>query len=78
MPEQDRGNLWAGIAIGAGMLFHSQVNDVLLVLEQLGRQALLAGLALLAAYVALKWWQRQRFYKAMRVARITAGERRRS
>jgi len=66
--------LWAGIAIGAGMLFHSQVEDLLARLEVLGRQAVIAGLSALAAYIALKWWERQRFYKAMRVARITVGE----
>src|SRR6185436_14914225 len=30
--------------------------------------------ALLAAYIAFKWWERRRFYKALRLARITVEE----
>ncbi len=32
------------------------------------------GAALLAGYVALKWWERRRFYKTLRLARITVDE----
>jgi rhodanese-related sulfurtransferase len=31
-------------------------------------------LAVLCAYVAFKWWERQRLYKTLRVARITVDE----
>ena len=66
--------LWAALAIGAGALFRRQVNELL---DRLTDYGLIAGLvvgALLAAYIALKWWERRRFHKAMRMARITADE----
>jgi membrane protein DedA with SNARE-associated domain/rhodanese-related sulfurtransferase len=66
--------LWAGLAIGGGVLFQAQIDrlvDMLRVLTPFG----LAGLGvLLAGYIALKWWQRRRFYKQLRMARITADE----
>jgi membrane protein DedA with SNARE-associated domain/rhodanese-related sulfurtransferase len=69
--------LWAAVAIGAGFAFHSQVDRLLVLLERFGAGALEAILALLAAYIALKWWERRRFYKTLRVARITVDDLRR-
>ena len=69
--------LWAGLAVGAGMLFHAQVGSLLARLEDLGARAVLAVGALLAAYIAFKWWERQRFYKTIRMARISVEELRR-
>jgi membrane protein DedA with SNARE-associated domain/rhodanese-related sulfurtransferase len=69
--------LWAGAAVGAGWAFHEQINDLLLRLEDLGTIAVEALAALLAGYVALKWWERRRFYKALRIARIGVDELRR-
>src|SRR5947209_31409 len=63
--------LWAGLSIGAGVLFRRQVDELLDHLRGLGLAAALAVGALLAAYIALKWWERQRFYKSVRMARIT-------
>ena len=40
--------------------------------EDLGNFELI--LAALALYIAFKWWERQRFYKALRLARITVDE----
>ena len=65
---------WAGLAIGAGMLFQAQVSALLAWLEDLGRAAVVLVVAVLCAYVAFKWWERQRLYKTLRVARITVGE----
>jgi membrane protein DedA with SNARE-associated domain/rhodanese-related sulfurtransferase len=62
--------IWAGVAIGAGMLFHSGIHELIDRLEGLGTLALQAIGVLLAGYVALKWWERRRFYKMLRVARI--------
>jgi membrane protein DedA with SNARE-associated domain/rhodanese-related sulfurtransferase len=66
--------LWAGAAVGAGMVFHAQVDYLLHRLEELGVVAASLGVALLAGYIALKWWERRRFYKMLRLARITADE----
>ncbi len=66
--------IWAGVAIGAGMLFHAGIHELVARLEGLGTLALEAIGALLAGYVALKWWERRRFYKMLRVARIGVGE----
>ena len=69
--------LWAAAAIGAGMLLHAQIGDLIVRLEDLGVLAVELAGALLAGYVALKWWERRRFYKMLRIARITVGDLRR-
>jgi membrane protein DedA with SNARE-associated domain/rhodanese-related sulfurtransferase len=66
--------LWAGLAVGAGMLFHAQVDYLIGRLEDLGAVAAVLGAALLGGYIALKWWQRRRFYRMLRLARITADD----
>jgi rhodanese-related sulfurtransferase len=43
-------------------------------MQGLGNWALGAIVALLAAYVTFKWWERRRLHKMLRVARITAQE----
>lgn len=66
--------LWAGLPIGAGMLFHDQIGRLIERLEGYGTVAVILVGALLAAYVALKWWERRRFYRALRLARISVEE----
>ena len=66
--------LWAALPIAAGMLFHDQLERLLARLEGYGTLALALIGALLAAYVAFKWWERRRFYRALRLARITVEE----
>ena len=66
--------IWAGIAIGAGALFQAQIGELLARLESWGALALEAIAVLLALYVALKWWERRRFYKMLRIARIGVDE----
>ena len=66
--------MWAGSALYLGTLFSSTVDDLLRVLEQLGRGGLvLLGLAL-AVFIAGKWWQRHRFMRSLRMARISVEE----
>ncbi|HEY9459291.1 MAG TPA: DedA family protein/thiosulfate sulfurtransferase GlpE [Paralcaligenes sp.] len=66
--------LWAGSAIYLGTLFGTTIDDLLNVLENLGKWGLaLIGLALLA-FIARKWWQRDRFLKSIRMARISVDE----
>jgi membrane protein DedA with SNARE-associated domain/rhodanese-related sulfurtransferase len=62
--------IWAGVAIGAGMLFHTGINELITRLQDIGALALEAIALLFAGYVALKWWERRRFYKMLRIARI--------
>jgi membrane protein DedA with SNARE-associated domain/rhodanese-related sulfurtransferase len=69
--------VWAGAAIGAGMLFHAEIGRLIVQLEDLGAVAIGIVAALLAAYVAFKWWERRRFYKMLRIARISVDELRR-
>jgi len=66
--------LWAGSAVYLGSLFQTTIDDLLGILEQLGKWGLvLVGVAL-AAFVANKWWQRHRFIKSFRMARISVEE----
>ncbi len=66
--------LWAGLPIGAGMLFHDEIGRLIERLEGYGTVAVALVGALLAAYIAFKWWERRRFYRALRLARITVEE----
>lgn len=66
--------LWAALPIGAGMLFSSEIERVVGALERYGLLGVELLGAALAAYIALKWWERQRFYRALRLARITVDE----
>ncbi len=66
--------LWAGVAVLLGALFHNAINEVLLTLEQLGRIGVALLLVALLAFIASKWWQRQRFLKEIRMARISVPE----
>jgi membrane protein DedA with SNARE-associated domain/rhodanese-related sulfurtransferase len=66
--------LWAGVAVTLGAIFHDAVNDILLTLEQLGKIGLLLIAIALAGFIAVKWWQRRRFLKEIRMARISVSE----
>lgn len=66
--------LWAGVAVALGVIFHAAVNEVLLRLEDLGRYGLSLIVAIIAAFVAYKWWQRQRFLRELKMARISVPE----
>ena len=66
--------LWVAAGVGAGMLFREQVNALLEGAQALGRPALAALALLVAAYIAFKWWERRRFYRAVNMARISAQE----
>ncbi len=62
--------LWAGLAVGAGVLFHRQVDWLLAELAQMGVYALAAIAAALGLFIAFKWWERRRFFAVLRMARI--------
>jgi membrane protein DedA with SNARE-associated domain/rhodanese-related sulfurtransferase len=66
--------IWSGSAIWLGWLFRTTVDDLLGMLEQLGKWGLvLIGVALVI-FIANKWWQRERFIKSLRMARISVEE----
>jgi membrane protein DedA with SNARE-associated domain len=66
--------LWAGAGVAAGIVFHRAIDRALALLESLGSGALVVLGAGLAVFVAFKWWQRRRFYKILRMARITVDD----
>jgi membrane protein DedA with SNARE-associated domain/rhodanese-related sulfurtransferase len=63
--------LWAGSAVGLGFVFHGAVGSILSFLERLGAWALYLAAGALALVIVAKWWERRRFYKLLRLARIT-------
>ena len=66
--------IWAGVAIGTGMLFHHEISQLIGHLQELGGIAIAVIGVLLGGYVASRWWQRRRFYNRLRMARITVDE----
>ena len=66
--------LWVGAALVAGMLFKTQIARLLIRMDQIGSMAFGIALVLLSAYVGYKWWERRRFYKMLRMARISVAE----
>jgi membrane protein DedA with SNARE-associated domain len=63
--------LWAASYLGLGWLFHKQVDKIIAALGLYGRGAGLIILALLAVYLAYKYFQRWRFLHNLRINRIT-------
>jgi membrane protein DedA with SNARE-associated domain/rhodanese-related sulfurtransferase len=66
--------LWSSVGIGAGLIFYRQVDRILAALAGLGGWAPAVGVSLLAAFVSWKWVQRRRFYRTLRMARISVDE----
>lgn len=68
------GSLWAGVALGAGRLIRPQVEQWLPRFAAIGSIAATVVGALLASYVAFKWWERRRYRLRPRTARITVAD----
>jgi membrane protein DedA with SNARE-associated domain/rhodanese-related sulfurtransferase len=66
--------LWSGLAVALGWIFRDAVDDVLRVIESAGRIGLAAIALAFALYVVLKFVQRQRLVRQLRMARISADE----
>jgi membrane protein DedA with SNARE-associated domain/rhodanese-related sulfurtransferase len=66
--------LWVGAGLVAGMLFKTQIERLLEHLSQVGNIAGAGAVILLAAYIAFKWWERSRFYRMLRMARISVAD----
>jgi rhodanese-related sulfurtransferase len=66
--------LWAGSALWLGHLFSSAIDELMLTLVEMGKWGTLLVLVLITAFIAAKWWDRQRFIKSLRMARISVDE----
>ncbi len=66
--------LWVGAGVGGGMLLGPQIERLLAYVEEFGTVAIIVLAALLAAYIAFKWWERRSFYAMLRMARIGVDE----
>ena len=66
--------LWSGVAIALGFVFRDAVNDVLDVLSALGKIGLALIVAAFVVYLLVKWVQRQRFIRQLRMDRMTVEE----
>jgi membrane protein DedA with SNARE-associated domain/rhodanese-related sulfurtransferase len=66
--------LWVGAGLLSGMLFRTQIERLLIRLDQIGSMAVSGAVVVLALYLGFKWWERRRFYKVLRMARISVAE----
>jgi membrane protein DedA with SNARE-associated domain/rhodanese-related sulfurtransferase len=66
--------LWVGTGLLAVMLFKTQIERLLIRLDDIGSMAFGIAVVLLGAYMGYKWWERTRFYKMLRMARISVAE----
>ena len=66
--------LWCAAGIVGGALFDKQVEFILSKIQDYGEIAVVVIAALLAAYIAYKWWERRRFYNKLRMARISVDD----
>ena len=65
---------WAGASVIAGRAFHHAIGAVVDRLEHLGGWAIVFVVSALALFVVVKWRQRVRFIKQLRVARVQPEE----
>jgi membrane protein DedA with SNARE-associated domain len=65
---------WSGSALSVGYLFRDQLEDAAEHAGRMGSWLLLLLIILLAAYIGWKYYQRQRFIRGLRVARVTPEE----
>lgn len=66
--------LWAGTAVGLGILFHDAVGDVLLALADLGYWGIALIVAAIAAFIAVKLVKRHTLIRELRLSRISVSE----
>jgi len=66
--------LWVAAGMAGGMLLGPQIERLLAYVESYGTRAMIGLVAVIAAYVAFKWWERHRFYAKLRMARISPDE----
>ena len=65
---------WVGLAVLGGVLFRHQIEQIMPRLAGFGLTAVGVICIVLAGYIAFKWWERVRFYSALRMSRIDVNE----
>jgi membrane protein DedA with SNARE-associated domain/rhodanese-related sulfurtransferase len=68
------GMLWVGLILIAGALLRPQIQLLMPHVQHLASIAGTVIAAALVAYIVWKFWQRRRFYHALRMARISVSE----
>ena len=66
--------LWVGAALLGGVLLRPEIDRLLPHLAGVGGAALIIILVLLGGYIGFRFWERQRFYAALDMARISVQE----
>ncbi len=66
--------IWCDSYLLAGYIFRDQLEDVAAMLSNYGGVAGILALLLLASYIGWKYYQRQRFIRELRMARVTPKE----
>jgi len=66
--------LWVAAGMVGGMLLGPQIESLLAYIERYGTAAGIVLAAIVVGYIAYKWWERHRFYRMLRMARISVDE----
>jgi membrane protein DedA with SNARE-associated domain len=66
--------LWVSVYMGLGYIFREQLEDVGQVAFHTGGWLLAVVSALLGGWISWKYWQRERFIRSLRIARVTPEE----
>lgn len=66
--------LWIGVGVAGGILFHDEVDRILAWLRSMGSWALVAMAGFFALFVAVKWIERHKLHRSLRMARISVDE----
>jgi len=65
---------WSAAYLAVGFAFRNQLEDAAQYVQRMGSGLLIVLIAVLAIYIAWKSYQRRRFIRDLRVARVTAEE----
>jgi rhodanese-related sulfurtransferase len=63
--------LWVGVGLALGWLFAPAIEQIVEALAQFGKWGLMLLALAIALFVASKWWQRYRFNKQLKMARVS-------
>lgn len=69
--------IWVGASEALGYVFQAQIEIAGAYLARLGMVAVYAAAALFVLFLAFKWWERRRFFRTLRMARISVPDLRR-